>query len=37
MGLGGVAFRDNVRVTFKIILSIWVRVRVRVKVSLGLG
>ena len=32
MGLGGVTFRDKVRVTFKVILSIWVGVRVRVKV-----
>ncbi len=39
MGLGGVTFRDNVTVTFKVIFSIWVRVSVRVKVrdSLGLG
>ena len=33
MGLGGVTFRDKVRVTFKVILSIWVGVRVRVKIG----
>lgn len=32
MGLGGVTFMDKVRVTFKIIFSIWVWVIVRVKV-----
>ena len=37
MGLGGVTFRDNIRVTFKVILNIWVRVRVRVKVRVTLG
>ena len=37
MGLGGVTFRDKVRVTFKVILSIWVGVRVRVKVRVSLG
>ena len=31
MGLGGVIFRDKVRVTFKVKLSIWVRVRFMVK------
>ena len=31
MGLGGVTIRDKVRVTFKVILSIWVRVSVRVR------
>ena len=37
MGLGGVIFRDKVRVTFKVIFSIWVRVRVMVKVRVSLG
>ena len=36
MGLGGVTFMDNVRVTFQIIFSIWVWVSVRVKVRVSL-